>query len=351
MSVQVYAPLSGYYSFATVGRALIRELVKHGIEVSAFDFDPAEFYTDLPAEVERTIRPGTSAIALGPPGEAARLIRSIHHPRRLGLMVWEADALPSETQRALEAFDIVAVPSAWCLRALGSGLGRPRPPYGIWLVPHGLDDAFHPIAQAAPAAPAPFVLGHWCTAVSSCSRKGTPELIAAFADVFGRQEDVRLDIVVPLGQELAGLDQLALPPRVRIRGERSHSPAAMAIEYRKYDAIVQPSRAEGFGLIPLEARACGIPTAYTSGTGHAEHFPWVEDQGVVYVPSREFYQHPLETGRWLDLDRDGVGQALRELYRDRVLLRSDALAAAPELHRRWSWPQALGRVIEWARRG
>ena len=38
-----------------------------------------------------------------------------------------------------------------------------------------------------------------------------------------------------------------------------------------FDLVCQPSRAEGFGLVPLEARACGVPVAATLCTGHADH--------------------------------------------------------------------------------
>ena len=54
------------------------------------------------------------------------------------------------------------------------------------------------------------------------------------------------------------------------------SPEDFAEELRTVTAVLQPSRAEGFGLIPLQAVACGTPALLTGATGHAEYVEDIE---------------------------------------------------------------------------
>ena len=51
----------------------------------------------------------------------------------------------------------------------------------------------------------------------------------------------------------------ALPPGVTVRFVPPRPAAALARLYRSVDAVVVPSRSESFGLVALEAQACGVP--------------------------------------------------------------------------------------------
>jgi hypothetical protein len=78
--------------------------------------------------------------------------------------------------------------------------------------------------------------------------------------------------------------------------------------YHDHDVLVYPSYGEGFGFIPLQALATGMPTICTSGWAHYENYigplklkselidsPWpFPHEGKVYEPN---YQHLLELMR------------------------------------------------------
>ena len=51
--------------------------------------------------------------------------------------------------------------------------------------------------------------------------------------------------------------------------------ANMGAFYHKIDMLVAPSIREPFGLTPLEALACGIPTIMSDVDGHPEVQPFV----------------------------------------------------------------------------
>lgn len=77
----------------------------------------------------------------------------------------------------------------------------------------------------------------------------------------------RLALVIcgaPAGDDRGELDRLrllapTLPPGVRVRFTPPRPAARLAALFRGADVVVVPSRSESFGLVALEAQACGTP--------------------------------------------------------------------------------------------
>lgn len=90
--------------------------------------------------------------------------------------------------------------------------------------------------------------------------KGVDVLIGAMPTVLAARPDATLTIVGD-GIERMQLDQLAIRLRVRgcvhFVGTLGH--ADLAEQYQRAALLVVPSRAEGFGLVMIEAMSCGCP--------------------------------------------------------------------------------------------
>ena len=83
--------------------------------------------------------------------------------------------------------------------------------------------------------------------------------------------------------------------------------------YHSHDVLLYPSYGEGFGFIPLQALATGMPTICTSGWAHYEKYlgplklkskiidsPWpFPHEGKVFEPN---YKHLLEVMRDVSLN-------------------------------------------------
>ncbi len=68
----------------------------------------------------------------------------------------------------------------------------------------------------------------------------------------------------PAGADVGELDRLRalaaeLPPEIAVRFSPPRPPADLAALYRAVDVVAVPSRSESFGLVALEAQACGTP--------------------------------------------------------------------------------------------
>ena len=96
---------------------------------------------------------------------------------------------------------------------------------------------------------------------------------------------------------------------VEIRGGLSD--AALAADMKQCDLIALPSIAEGFGLVILEAMACGVPVLCTTSTGGADFIKHRQNGLLIEPGSAEAIHQELD---WALTHRDElfqIGQAAR----------------------------------------
>jgi len=118
--------------------------------------------------------------------------------------------------------------------------------------------------------------------------------------------------------------ELGLTDRVRFEPPRAH--ADLAAYYRAADVVLVPSRTESFGLVALEAAACGTPVVATAVGGLRS----------VVVPGETGY---VVEGR----DPEALAAAVRTVLDDpahAAALRTAAVAHA----RRFTWSMAAARL-------
>jgi hypothetical protein len=113
--------------------------------------------------------------------------------------------------------------------------------------------------------------------------------------------------------------------------------------YNDHDVLVYPSYGEGFGFIPLQALANGMPTICTSAWAHYEKFlgplklkselinsPWpFPHEGKVFEPN---YAHLLETMR----DVSHNFKAYSGYY----------FAQSTKIHEEYNWLQLTNKAFD-----
>jgi D-inositol-3-phosphate glycosyltransferase len=160
-------------------------------------------------------------------------------------------------------------------------------------------------------------------------RKGVGTVIEAIAELVADGLDVELVVVGggaagPGGSdpELDRLDRTARRARIADRVElRGQVPQTDLPElYRSADVVVCAPWYEPFGIVPLEAMACGIPVVASSVGGLIDS---VVDGGTGrHVPPR---------------DVEAVAAAIRDLLRDGDLRRHLGENGRERMTRRYAW--------------
>jgi D-inositol-3-phosphate glycosyltransferase len=199
------------------------------------------------------------------------------------------------------------------------GVDRSR----VALVPCGVDTrVFRP-----DVAPEPTVPGRRRIVVVSrlVERKGIGNVVAAMAAL----PDAELVIAGGPAAEALGddpeavrlqslVDELGLADRVELRGriERSEVPALL----RSADVVVCAPWYEPFGMVALEAMACGVPVVATAVGGLVDTV--IHGVTGVHVPPR---------------DPCALGSALRELLADADRRRALGYAGLQRVRARYDW--------------
>jgi glycosyltransferase involved in cell wall biosynthesis len=363
----VIGHMNGSYSFAATNRrlALALEGARPGtVRVEQIEGQPARDLSRVPA-AERTAIAALAGRERHEDGFEVEIARHWPvwwppHPAafKLAYVPWEESLVPLDMVRLLnDKFQGVLVETHFVAKALiDSGVRLPIRVMGCAPDLHdyaalGVERAGAPTLRR-PSKAGPFVFLH----VSSCfPRKGVDALLAAYAKAFRRDDPVRLVIKGFPNPHNDVPEQIA-----RLRGLHPDAPEIVMINrdlpanelvelYRGADAMVLPTRGEGFGVPAVEALAAGLPLIVTGYSGPTDFAgPDVARQvDFRFVPSRS---HLRSHGSvWADPDVDDLAAAMREVFaaaRDTVAGRE--LSARVELGRRAAVP--LGDSAAWAAR-
>jgi len=193
-----------------------------------------------------------------------------------------------------------------------------------------------------------FTVVHFSTSIGE--RKGTLELVQAWEALQHKPEWQRAQLLLVLDV----LARSALEERLHFRPSPNvifvprmkASPEDMALLLCRCHLLAAPSRGEGFGLLPLEARACGVPVLATVTTGHgAGH---VVGRGVVAVP-QETELRPIDDGPGAlapALDPAVIAAGLQYARDCWLQLHTDATADSAAVREEWSWERQLAPLVQ-----
>jgi glycosyltransferase involved in cell wall biosynthesis len=320
-------------------------------EAFVFDLD-----NDLDNDLDETeARPvGADAkhgVFLGQLSQLVRARMAGNHERFWAMVAPNSDTIGKTLLDLIEAHATdVLVPSMWA-KAVMRDLTR----LPVTVVPHGVSWAWagrH--AMLKPPKPSSFQVLHMTS--STGDRKGTKSLMLAWRAAMANgklPEDSVLRIVcVPEMRitliELA--EDYGISKSVEAMSRLNMPPNYAKGFYKAHDFICQPSRGEGFGMVPLEALASGVPVMATGCTGHSE---WA---GVIGTP-------PLLLVNWGECEPiddfpgakapsvqpEDVYKALVRAYEERAEFKVAAESMAARIQTEWSWTAKLAyfkKVLE-----
>jgi glycosyltransferase involved in cell wall biosynthesis len=292
---RIEGPFDSSYSLALVNREFAHGLVSCGIEVALHskegsgDFEPDAKFLEQHPEVA-TLHSKAAEI---PPAQAAVLSRNLFPPsvtnmagrvNALHCWAWEESALPREWVADFNAhLTGMTVTSNFVRKALlDNGVRIP-----VEVTGNGVDhwQRVQPDdAYQVPEVLKQFVYLH----VSSCfPRKGIDSLIEAYGQAFTNDDEVSL-LIKTFSNPHNRVHELLASARLKYANyphvvvvEADLSKEQLKALMRSGDALVAPSRGEGFGLPLAEAMMMGIPVITTAYGGQmdfcSEETAWCVD--------------------------------------------------------------------------
>ena len=341
----VEGPYETSYSLALVNRNLACALSR-GHNTRAF-IEPSEGTEDytvneaaadgLPAVVRELVwRPSVDSNCMV-------TIRNTYPPRPNGMLgdwrllhlAWEESALPDGLAGLINLHvDGVLVPSAYVQRVVrNAGVRVP-----IAVIGHGVDhvggcQTFPRTRQArGPVSPAmPFTFLH---VSSGLARKGIEELITAYCLAFSRDDPVILVI-----KTFDNAENIVDHWIQRLTRGADYAPAIQVIYddldaqqmeflYNAADAVVLPTRGEGFNLPAAEALSRGLPLIVTGHSGHLDFSNSTNAVLLDFVYELSRNHLTIRNSYWARPSIDGLVQGMKAVYASVRTELAEAMAAS-----------------------
>jgi glycosyltransferase involved in cell wall biosynthesis len=220
---------------------------------------------------------------------------------------WESTVIPEVWKTNLSLVDEIWTTSNWCANVFEDNGYK-----NVKVYPHGIENIWTPRRRRASDGVIKFLhLGE------PAPRKAGQMVVDAFSFLYGNKEGFSLTIkayknnTTRIYNNYIDKNIIGLPNdiynNIKIITDELDNSQLVKL-YHDHDVLIYPSYGEGFGFIPLQALATGMPTICTDGWAHYDKYlgplklksqlidsPWpFPHEGKVFEPN---YQHLLELMR------------------------------------------------------
>jgi len=256
---------------------------------------------------------------------------------RVGYTPWESSVVPDSWEATMSQMQEIWTPSQSCVDIFEeNNLNKI-----IRKVPHGIDPELWKIENRYLTDK--FIFFH---VGGPTARKGGQRVVSAFLDLFDGNEDVMLILKSNEDTECRfyenGVDfksAAAHPQIISINYQ-------VAVEdlvrlYNRSHCLVYPTNGEGFGLIPFQGIATGLPTIVTNATACA-------DFAELSVPldSKPSKGVGIHLGDWVEPDADDLRDKMRYVYDNYNEVKEKTLESARLIHNTQTWHHVAAQVID-----
>ena len=267
----------------------------------------------------------------------------------LGFSMWEDTSLPRTYDDAFFGVEAVAAPSDFCVKIFEDRLADLGIERAVHKVPLGVDVDYLPFKHRTFDRDRDlFVVVHSASR-SSEIRKGADVAYEAFRKAFPGNENVRL---IFRSRLRSFMPESGGDPRVQFHSG-SITDEERAEIFHGAHVMLYPSRGEGFGLIPLEALATGMPAIVSDGSSLTDYRDLFYPIETKPVPSKiSVAWREIPDGLWHEPSVASAAAHLRWVYENYEQAANKAAESARLIRVRWTYDRtarALTVAIEDAR--
>ena len=256
---------------------------------------------------------------------------------RIGYTPWESSVVPDSWQSTMSVMQEIWTPSQYCVDIFEeNNLNKI-----IRKVPHGIDPELWKVENRYLTDK--FVFLH---IGGPTARKGGQRVVDAFLDLFDGNDDVMLVLKSNEDTECRfyenGVDfkSASHHPQIAAIGYQVSVEDLVKI-YNQAHCLVYPTNGEGFGLIPFQGIATGLPTIVTNATACA-------DFANLSVPldSKPAPGVGVHLGDWVEPDPDDLRDKMKYVYDNYNEVKEKTLESARLIHNTQTWHHVAAQVID-----
>lgn len=326
-------------SYGRIGCELAYRLTRAGHHVNAYS--PGDVLYPMQSAalreiLQRPLKATTGGILLGYPTNFHIFGALPNMGARVAVTMFESTQLPEGWAEVLNQMRAVIVPAHWCARVFrDSGVTAP-----IYVVPLGVSETYRLVQRPVGRKPFTFL-----ALTDTLRRKGWDVAALAFVRAFGDDPDYRL--ILKARADSFPID-VRHPNITTIRAD--YHEAQMLDLFAQTDALVAPTRGEGFYLFPLEYMATGAPAIVTDFSGPTEYRGLYYPIRYTMTPAWDSHEKLRGCGEWAEPDVDHLAQQMRYVASGNPAIRYMAEQHAVRIRRRYTWQRFAEQVADiWQR--
>lgn len=261
------------------------------------------------------------------------------HQYKIGYTPWESTKLPEMWFEHMNECDEIWATSEWVKYIyLQNGIRKP-----IYVYPHGVDKIWTPRKRQVVNKLKFLHVGE------PAPRKSGQMVLDVFMETFGKRTDVELimkghninttRVYDRYGSIVCTPDKL---PNVKVI-TREYTTEEMVNLYKTSHVLVYPSWGEGFGFIPAQALATGMPTICTS-----EWAPYKDYLGELSVESN-YVQSPwpqMHPGDVLEPDEQSLHEKMLAAYDNFDTLSQQFFDQAEDFRAEYDWLSVTEKAFD-----
>jgi len=265
----------------------------------------------------------------------------LHRSYTVGYTPWESTKVPQTWRTPMSECDEIWATSEF----VKSVYEKNNIHHNIHVIPHGISSDFEIYERELTGK---FNFLH---VGGESNRKNAQIVVDAFLELYDGQEDYQLVLkynkfcdadayvngkVVPAHNH----PQIVAIPNALDTYE-------MVQLYHKCHCLVYPTSGEGFGMIPFEAIATGMPSIVTNLTGTADFakmsIPLEAEWGEAPLQS---HLYGCDAGEWAIPNYDALVDLMEHVVDEYDMFKKYTLNSARILHSEWSWSATADKIID-----
>ena len=256
---------------------------------------------------------------------------------RIGYTPWESSIIPETWPEIMGQMQEIWTPSKFCADIFEEFKVNDT----IRIIPHGIDPEIWKIENRYITDK--FVFLH---VGGPTARKGGQRVVDAFLDLFDGNKDVVLILKSNEPTECRFYEN-----GVDFKSAKYH-PQILSIDYsvdvedlvkiyNKAHCLVYPTNGEGFGLIPFQGIATGLPTIVTNATACADFA-----EMSVPLDSRPSPGNGVHLGDWVEPDLDDLRDKMKYVYENFNDVKEKTLHSASVMHSTQTWNHIGQKIVD-----